>query len=61
MYTYNPDVIAVQEILPKNISDIITESLFNVDGYELFTNEEQGWKRNVALYIRKGIGASELN
>ena len=61
VYTHNPDVIAVQEILPKNISDIITESIFNIDGYELFTNEKQGWKRGVALYIRKGIGASELN
>ena len=44
VYTYNPDVIAVQEILPKNISDIITESIFNVNGYELFTNEKQGGK-----------------
>ena len=61
VYTYNPDVIAVQEILSKNTSDIIIEFLFNVDGYELFTNEKQGWKRGVALHIRKGIGASELN
>ena len=61
MYTHNPDVIAVQEILPKNISDIIAESIFNIDGYEHFTNEKQGWKRGVVLYIRKGMGASELN
>ena len=61
VYTYNPDVIAVQEILPKNISDVITESILNIDRYELFTNEKQGWKRGVALYIRKGICASELN
>ena len=53
VYTYNPDVIAVQEILSKNISDIITESIFNVDGYELFTNEKQGWKGGVALYKKR--------
>ena len=53
VYTYNLDVIAVQEILPKNTSDIITESIFNVDGYELFTNEKQGWKRGCGTIHKK--------
>ena len=59
-YIHNPDVILVQELLPKNTGIPHSTTQYSLDGYNLFTNEES-WKRGVAIYIKNDIKAIQLD
>lgn len=51
---HQPDIIAVQEILHKNSVIIPDQHQFHIQGYTMYTNQEN-WKRGVALYVQEGI------
>ena len=59
-YIHNPDVILVQELLPKNSGIPHSTTQYSLDGYNLFTNEKS-WKRGVAIYIKNDIKAIQLD
>ena len=59
-YIHNPDVILVQELLPKNSGIPHSTTQYSLDGHNLFTNEKS-WKRGVAIYIKNDIKAIQLN
>ena len=59
-YKYNPDVILVQELLPKTSGIPHNTTQFCLGGYNLFTNEKS-WKRVLAIYIKNDIKATQLD
>ena len=59
-YIHNPDVILVQELLPKNSGIPHSTTQYSLDSYNLFTNEKS-WKRGVAICIKKDIKAIQLD
>ncbi len=59
IYIYNPDIVAVQEILPKNTTIEPEKQTFEIEGYELYVNDHN-WKRGVCLYIKHGIPCNQV-
>ncbi len=55
---HNPDIIAVQEVFPKNSKVAPDKVTYEINGYELFLGDNTE-KRGVALYIKDDIKANE--
>lgn len=54
---YDPDIIAITEVLPKNYQfPVDINSDFNIEGYSIFTNDNP--LRGVAIYVRNDITAT---
>ena len=60
VYIHNPDIIMVQELLPKNSEILPSTSQYTLEGYELFANEDS-WERGVAIYIKNDIKATKID
>ncbi len=56
---HNPDIIAVQEVFPKNSEVQPDKVTYETNGYELFLGNNME-KRGVALYIKDDIKANEI-
>ena len=56
---YDPDVIQLTEILPKNIKDTDFTTDFHIDGFILYMNKDP--KRGIAIYIKSSLDASIIN
>jgi hypothetical protein len=55
VYEESPDIIAITEIIPKNMRDPIEKAEITLSGYELFSNLENRAERGVALWIKKSL------
>ena len=56
---HKPDVIAVTEIKPKNLTQKLLASEFHMDGYNVFCQGlEENSRRGLLVYIASSINAS---
>ena len=56
---HKPDIIAITEIKPKNLTLPLSASNFLIDNYQLFQNiDSQG--RGIGIYIHNSLKASEI-
>eukprot|EP00794_Sanderia_malayensis_P010396 gene10396-11480_t len=60
MAHYEPDILCITEVLPKHTSTKPQESEFEVDGFDICSNIDQG-KRGVMIYTAKHLKASPAN
>ncbi|CAG2239332.1 unnamed protein product [Mytilus edulis] len=57
-----PDIIAITEVVPKNMRYILTKAELNLNGYELFPSNFPGKaKRGIIVYIKNSINATEVD
>lgn len=61
IYSYNPHIIALTEVNPKNYRFAVTKNEMDIPGYALFTNAEQARSRGVAIYIINHLNPTESN
>ena len=54
-----PDIIAITEILPKNLAFVMDSAHYSINGYSLFCSDIS-IGRGCALYIKSGIPATQL-
>jgi len=52
IYLFNPDIIAITEIYPKHNLYEITATELNINGYDVFCNDESSAHRGVCIYIK---------
>ena len=55
---YNPNIIALTELMPKNAKNIDTNELFNINNYDKFINKQP--HRGVIIYTRHSLKATEI-
>jgi len=56
---HKPDVIAVTEIKPKNLTQKLLASEFHLDGYNVFCQSlEENSRRGLLVYTASSINAS---
>lgn len=57
---FSYDIIAVNEVKPKN-GKIASKDTLKLDGYEFFSNDfDQGDTRGVCIYVKKHLSATQL-
>ena len=59
---YNPDIIGVSEVLPKNSSRKIYAEEFNINGYDMIPHKNivSNNGRGSAMYVKKGLDYKEV-
>jgi hypothetical protein len=60
-YYLKPDIIAITEVLPKNMRYTVNKAELDIEGYELFPGEFPiGAKRGIIIYVKKSLNAVEV-
>jgi hypothetical protein len=56
-----PDIIAITEVLPKNMRYTVNKAELDIEEYELFPGEFPiGAKRGIIIYVKKSLNAVEV-
>jgi exonuclease III len=57
-----PDIIAITEVVPKNMRYTLNKAEIELSGYELFPSNFPGSaRRGVIIYVRKKLQAVEVD
>ena len=58
----SPGIIAITEVIPKNMRYVISKAELDLKGYELFPSSFPGKaKRGIVIYIKSTLNACEVD